>query len=85
MSVCEICGNDYDKAFSVTPDGKTHTFDSFDCASPGLAPRCDDSGVRIVGHGMGKWVDVLLPSLRRKEKRQRNAGSSRRRRPVVAH
>jgi hypothetical protein len=32
MAVCDVCGNDYDKAFEVrTPDG-THTFDSFECA-----------------------------------------------------
>ena len=29
MAVCEVCGNDYDKAFSVTQAGKTITFDSF--------------------------------------------------------
>ena len=32
MSVCEVCGNDYDKAFQVMMAGKTHTFDSFECA-----------------------------------------------------
>jgi hypothetical protein len=32
MAVCEVCGNDYDKAFSVTQAGKTMTFDSFECA-----------------------------------------------------
>lgn len=33
MSRCEVCGNDYDKAFTViTHDGQTHIFDSFECA-----------------------------------------------------
>ncbi|MPY76162.1 MAG: hypothetical protein GEU87_18110 [Alphaproteobacteria bacterium] len=54
MTVCETCGNDYDKAFQVTLDGKTHMFDSFECAIQALAPRCDNCGVRIVGHGMEK-------------------------------
>ncbi len=31
MARCEVCGNDYDKAFSVTmPGGDSHTFDSFE-------------------------------------------------------
>ena len=28
MAKCETCGNDYDKAFQVTMNGKSHTFDS---------------------------------------------------------
>ena len=34
MATCEVCGNDYDKAFQVTVAGATHTFDSFECAIP---------------------------------------------------
>lgn len=52
MAVCESCGNDYDKAFQVTMNGKTHTFDSFECAIQALAPRCGACGVPIVGHGL---------------------------------
>ena len=52
MAICEVCGNDYDKAFEVMPGGKSHTFDSFECAIHALAPRCDHCGCRIVGHGM---------------------------------
>ena len=40
MAVCENCGNDYDKAFEVTMEGKSHTFDSFECAINMLAPAC---------------------------------------------
>jgi len=29
---CEVCGNEYDKAFQVTMRGASHTFDSFECA-----------------------------------------------------
>jgi hypothetical protein len=49
---CEVCGNDYDKAFQVTVGGESHTFDSFECAISALAPTCADCGVRIVGHGL---------------------------------
>jgi hypothetical protein len=53
MGTCEICGNSYDKAFTLTThDGASHTFDSFECAIQGVAPTCDHCGCRIVGHGM---------------------------------
>ena len=35
---CETCGNHYDKAFKVIKEGRTHTFDSFECAIHALAP-----------------------------------------------
>ncbi|AEI03884.1 hypothetical protein OCA5_c27680 [Afipia carboxidovorans OM5] len=41
MAQCETCGNDYDKAFQVTVGGKTHTYDSFECAIHALAPVCE--------------------------------------------
>jgi hypothetical protein len=28
MAICDVCGNEYDKAFQVTQAGKTMTFDS---------------------------------------------------------
>jgi len=52
MAVCDVCGNDYDKAFQVTVAGNTRTFDSFECAIHALAPRCATCGVRIIGHGL---------------------------------
>jgi hypothetical protein len=52
MPACEVCGNEYDKAFQVTAKGSTHTFDSFECAIHALAPLCEHCGCRIVGHGM---------------------------------
>lgn len=51
MANCEVCGNDYDKAFQVVMGGSTHVFDSFECAIHALAPRCAHCGCRIVGHG----------------------------------
>jgi hypothetical protein len=49
---CEVCGNDYDKAFTVTMSGHEHTFDSFECAIHALAPVCAHCGCRVVGHGV---------------------------------
>ena len=54
MAICDSCGNDYDKTFKVQRDGKSYTFDSFECAIHALAPRCEHCGVRIVGHGLEK-------------------------------
>jgi hypothetical protein len=52
MARCEVCGNDYDKAFTVTQAGETHVFDSFECAIHALAPPCTHCECRIIGHGM---------------------------------
>jgi hypothetical protein len=52
MAKCEVCGNDYDKAFKVTVADGTHTFDSFECAIHALAPACAHCGCRVVGHGV---------------------------------
>ena len=52
MATCEVCGNEYDKAFKVEMAGKAHTFDSFECAIHALAPKCAHCGCRIVGHGV---------------------------------
>jgi hypothetical protein len=54
MPTCETCGNSYDKSFEVVMQGKTHTFDSFECAIHALAPTCKHCGTRIVGHGLEK-------------------------------
>jgi phage terminase large subunit GpA-like protein len=54
MARCETCGNEYDKAFNVTMNGSTHTFDSFECAIHALAPVCEHCGCRVVGHGVEK-------------------------------
>lgn len=53
MGMCNTCGNDYDKAFTVTwPDGRTAIFDSVECAAAELAPQCGRCGCRILGHGV---------------------------------
>ena len=53
MAICATCGNDYDKAFTVTwPDGRSENFDSIECAAVQLAPECAHCGCRILGHGI---------------------------------
>ncbi len=52
MGTCEVCGNEYDKAFEVRRGDETHTFDSFECAIHLLAPSCDHCGCKVVGHGV---------------------------------
>jgi hypothetical protein len=52
MAKCELCGNDYDKSFEVVMAGKSHVYDSFECAIAALAPTCSHCRCRIIGHGM---------------------------------
>ena len=52
MAQCEVCGNESDKSFEVVMLGKSHTFDSFECAIHALAPRCSHCACRVVGHGV---------------------------------
>jgi hypothetical protein len=52
MARCEVCDNEYDKAFEVMLGGERHTFDSFECAIHRLAPACEHCGCRVIGHGV---------------------------------
>ena len=52
MATCEVCGNEYDKCFTVICDGEAHEFDSFECAIHALAPLCAHCGCAIIGHGV---------------------------------
>lgn len=52
MAICDVCGNDYAKSFTVSRGGRTYTFDSFECAIHYLAPPCAHCGCRVVGHGI---------------------------------
>ncbi|HVK17591.1 MAG TPA: hypothetical protein VM533_11640 [Fimbriiglobus sp.] len=54
MAKCKVCGNDYDKSFTVTMGGQTHTFDSFECAIYALAPACAHCECKVIGHGVEK-------------------------------
>jgi len=50
-TVCEACGNDYDKPLEILVNGISRYFDCFECAIHALAPKCTHCGVRILGHG----------------------------------
>ena len=52
MPQCEVCGNDYDKAFEIRRNHVSHFFDCFECAIHALAPTCQHCGCRIIGHGV---------------------------------
>jgi len=52
MATCDVCGNDFDNAFTVrTAAGEELTFDSIECAAHRIAPACTHCGCRILGHG----------------------------------
>lgn len=51
MPTCDTCGNDYDKAFTLTRGDQRGTFDSFECAIQAMAPTCSHCGCRVIGHG----------------------------------
>jgi hypothetical protein len=52
MGRCELCGNEYDKAFEILLAGQSHIFDSFECAIHLLAPECAHCGCKVIGHGV---------------------------------
>jgi Rieske Fe-S protein len=52
MARCDVCGNDYDKAFTVTQGERTGTFDAFECAIHAMAPECAHCGCKVIGHGV---------------------------------
>lgn len=52
MAQCDVCGNEYDKAFEVVRGEERSTFDSFECAIQGFAPTCDHCACRVIGHGL---------------------------------
>lgn len=52
MPICDGCGNEYDKTFTITRGDESGTFDSFECAIHLMAPMCAHCGCRILGHGV---------------------------------
>ncbi|MEX1079951.1 MAG: hypothetical protein WED09_12685 [Homoserinimonas sp.] len=52
MPTCDMCGNEYDKTFTITRGDQSGTFDSFECAIHAMAPACAHCGCRIIGHGV---------------------------------
>jgi len=60
MGICEQCGNEYERTFEVVMNGKSHTFDCFECAIQALAPTCENCGVSIIGHGVAASDGTLF-------------------------
>jgi hypothetical protein len=54
-NVCDNCGNDYDKNFSVVMKGMEYEFDCFECAINKLAPVCAHCQTKVIGHGV-EWA-----------------------------
>lgn len=52
VRICDVCGNAYDKTFTITRGEQTGTFDSFECAVHAFAPACAHCGCKILGHGV---------------------------------
>lgn len=53
MATCDMCGNEYLNAFTLTTArGEQGTFDSFECAAHAFAPRCGHCGCMVLGHGV---------------------------------
>jgi hypothetical protein len=52
MARCDVCGNDYANTMEIRQQGRTGTFDSFECAIHAMAPTCAHCGCRVVGHGV---------------------------------
>ena len=52
MAVCEVCGNDYDKALHIATGSTARVFDSFECAIQAMAPVCAHCKCRVIGHGI---------------------------------
>lgn len=55
---CEVCGNDYDRALTISIGEQSHVFDCFECAVEKLAPRCGTCGTRVIGHGLQAGADI---------------------------
>lgn len=59
MTVCNTCGNDYEKTLHIIKEGRAYEFDSFECAIHALAPRCASCGCRVIGHGVQTNIDIF--------------------------
>lgn len=52
MDPCDVCGIENERALQITMDGRSYTFDCFECAITKLALQCSHCGCRILGHGL---------------------------------
>lgn len=52
ITTCEVCGESRERCFEVYVGSERHIFDSFECASRGLLPRCSLCGCLILTSGV---------------------------------
>src|SRR5699024_8130850 len=52
MAACDGCGNEYDKLFNITHEGRSGVFDSFECAIHDMVPICVECGCNFIGDGV---------------------------------
>ena len=71
MATCEVCENEYDKAFEMIVAGKHHTFDSFECAIHALAPVCPHCHCRVVGTAWSRAAKSSAASIARAAEEKR--------------
>src|SRR5436189_4472601 len=64
LAKCEVCGNDYDKAFEVKLDRTTHVFDSFECAIQ------DRKSTRL--NSSHRCISYAVFCLKKKKKQKKN-------------
>lgn len=50
MSTCETCGNQHAKCLEIIENGKSHFYDSVECAIQALEPICEQCQCQISGH-----------------------------------
>jgi len=61
MPVCEVCQNAHAPIFEIVVDGKSHLFDSFECAIHALWPSADaggSAGSRAAGGSAGSRAEA---------------------------
>jgi len=63
MPTCEVCENQYDKAFEVVVGGKHHTFDSFECAIHALAPVCRTAAAKSSDTAWSRTAAFIAASI----------------------
>ena len=52
MGTCDVCGNEYDRLFTISRGEASGSYDSLECAIHAWAPGCAHCGCRILGHGI---------------------------------
>jgi hypothetical protein len=77
MATCDVCGNDYDKAFRITQAGKTMTFDSFECAIHAMAPRWRTASVLSSGMASRTAAPFIAAPIARSNPVSKGSGTER--------